>query len=344
MKKVLVTGAAGRVGANVCMRLSEEGALVRAMVLPGDPLAGRLKGLKNVEIVEADLTNQESVTAAVDGVTHIIHLAVQMIRGNTPFDQFYEINAFGTLRLLLAAAQMGNIERFVLASTDGTYRPGDINRENPIKETSPQLPADHYGTGKYVGEVLLRNICYQYDIPWSIIRFATVISPEESLRFYRYGYMKFILDLENKGRDSHLWPLFEAAPGMAGILTKNVPEKDDPGVNLTGPKGPWTLHVADVRDITQGVMLAYGHPKALGEDFLIAGPQTTAYDEATRILKKHLGIPVYNVEMPVTWNLDMDITKAKTVLGYDPQWPYEKMLLAGIDALENGPKGFIPVR
>lgn len=344
MKKVLVTGAAGRVGANVCLKLSEAGVAVRAMVLAGDPLTKRIEGLPNVEIFEADLLEQDSVNAAVHGVTHIIHLAVQMIRGNTPLEKFYDINAFGTLRLLLAAIQQDTLERFVLASTDGTYRPGDINRENPIKESSQQLPGDHYATGKYVGEVFLRNIGFQYGLPYSIVRFATVISPEESLRFFRYDHMMSLLGLESKEKDSHLWPLFEAAPGMSRIIEKNVHAEGNPAINCIGPKGPWTLHVADVRDITQGVLLAYDHPKALGEDFLIAGPRTTAYDEAARILNKHLNVPTFDVQMPVTWNLDMDITKAKQILGFEPIWSYEKMVETGLDAMKTGSKDFIPVK
>ena len=105
MKKVLVTGAAGGGGADVCLQLSNRGTQVRAVVLPGDPFVCKIKGLPHVEIVEADLTDMQSVTEAVEGCTHFIHLAAQLIRGNTPYDMFYEINAFSTLRLLLAAVQ-----------------------------------------------------------------------------------------------------------------------------------------------------------------------------------------------------------------------------------------------
>lgn len=342
MEKVLVTGAAGRVGANVCLKLSESGQLVRGMVLPNDPLAKKLVGLPNVEIVEANLTDQESISRAVKGVTSIIHLAAQLGRGITPVDKYYDINAFSTLRLLNAASEEGILKRFVLASTDGTYRPGDLTRKNPIKETSQQLPGDHYGTGKYLSEVILRNMAFQFDIPYTIIRFATVISPEESLNYFRYEYMKTLLELAYKGRDSHLWTLFVGQPDMAAILREKVPAKDNPAVSFIGPSGPWSLHVADVRDITQGVLLAFENPKALGEDFLIAGPETTMYDEASKIITKYLNVPCYEVNMPITWRLDMDISKAKTILGYKPEWSFEKMLSFGIDAIKNGVKGFIP--
>lgn len=342
MKKVLVTGAAGRVGANVCLQLSNRGTQVRAVVLPGDPFVCKIKDLPHVEIVEADLTDMQSVTEAVKGCTHFIHLAAQLIRGNTPYDVFYEVNAFSTLRLLLAAVQNCEIERFVLASTDGTYCPGSLTRENPIKETNKQLPGDHYGTGKYLGEVILRNLAFQYDIPFSIVRFATVVSPEESLNCYRYEYVMRLCELGKKGKDCHLWPLFQGQPDMGEILRKTVPAEGNPALRLTGPKGLWTMHCADVRDIVQGVLLAYEHPKALGEDFMIAGPRTTSYGEACEIFER-LGVTKgWDVEFPVTWLLDMDITKARTVLGFEPQWTFEKMVQSGLDMEKKGPEGFIP--
>ncbi len=52
-----------------------------------------------------------------------MHLAARLIRRH-PVDQFYDVNAFGTLRLLDVVNAGGPIERFVLASSDGTYRPG----------------------------------------------------------------------------------------------------------------------------------------------------------------------------------------------------------------------------
>lgn len=344
-RKLLVTGAAGRLGANVCYQLSLRGEDIRAVVLPGDTFKSKLEGMPGVEIYECDLTDMESIRGAVKDCTHIIHLAALLMRGNVPFDKMYEINAFSTLRLILASAvEQGTLEKFVLASTDGTYGPAMPNREIPIKEETKQFPADHYGTGKYLGEIILKNLAYQYDFDYSIVRFATIISPEEILTHFRYANIKGTFDLAKKGRDSHIWPMFVGQPDMAKILAE-VDGTGNPAIIPRGPTGEWITHMADVRDIAQGVLLALYMKEANGEDFLIAGPYATTYTEAAELFKKY-GIVdrIVEVDLPYTWDLSMDITKAQKVLGFKPIWTMEKMIQCALDAKENGPKDFIPAR
>lgn len=345
MKKVLVTGASGRVGANVVRRLTLEGTPVRAMVMPNDPMANKLIGMPHVEIVEADMGDQAAITRAVDGCTHVIHLAVQLVRRNTPVDRFFDINSFGTLRLLEGVVAQGGVERFVLASTDGTYRPGDPT-EVPLKENSPQLPGEYYGTSKLLGEVIMTNWAAQYDIPYSIVRFATVLSPEEGLRYFRYESVLEILSRAYLGKDSNLWQLFAGRPDMAEILKAHVPAQGNPGVSLVGPEGePWSMHVVDVRDVVQGVLLAYSHPAAANDDFFIAGPYPTTFREGSEVISRAFGVPAFEVTMPCNWRLEMDITKARTKLGYAPQWTFEQIVAAGLAEERNDRDAdFIPNR
>ena len=267
------------------------------------------------------------------------------MRGDVAYDRMYEINAFSTLRLILAAAtEQGTLQKFVLASTDGTYGPAMRNREIPIRIGTRQFPADHYGTGKYLGEILLRNLAYQYEFDFSIVRFSTIVSPEEIVVHFRFGELKSILSLAAKGKDSHVWPMFVGQPDMMKILEK-VDDTGNPAVVPIGPQGEWIMHNADVRDIVQGVLLALYQQEANGEDFLIGGPAPIPYSEGAEILKKY-GIVdrIVPIELPVTWDLSMDISKAQKLLGFKPVWTMEKMVECALDAEANGPKGFIPAR
>jgi UDP-glucose 4-epimerase len=300
------------------------------MVMPNDALAGKLDGITNVEVAKADLADFDAIRRAVTGVTHIVHLAAQLVRGSTPVDQFYDINAFGTLRLLEAAGQLGGLKRFVLASTDGTYRPGRP-AEVPLTETSPQEPAEAYGTSKLLGEVILRNVATQYGIPWSMVRFATVLSPEEALSMFRYGSTKSVLDRAELGTDTNIWQLFVGHPPLAEILKRSVPANGNPAVSVVGPDGvPWSIHLADVRDVVDGVLLALRHPQALGEVFNIAGPEPTNYDEGARLIGDALCLPSYRVTMPTDWRLEVDISKARRLLGFKPAWTFSKMVATAI--------------
>lgn len=345
MKKVLVTGASGRVGANVVRKLVLDGTPVRAMVMPNDPMASKLSGLRGVEIVEADMGDQAAITRAVDGCSHIIHLAVQLVRRSTPVDRFFDINALGTLRLLEGVVAQGGIERFILASTDGTYRPGDPT-EVPLKETSPQLPGEYYGTSKLLGEIIMKNWAAQYDIPYSIVRFSTVLSPEEGIRYFRYESVLEILSRAYLGKDTNLWQLFAGQPDMAAILKEQVPADGNPAVSLVGPTGePWSMHVVDVRDVVDGILLAAIHPAAVNDDFFIAGPYPTTFREGSSVIANAFGAPAYEVSMPRDWRLEMDITKARTILGYDPKWTFEKIVAAGkAEAISGKTADFIPNR
>ena len=71
--KVLVTGATGRAGANICRQLVERGDAVRALARPGAD-TGPLSAL-GVEIVNGDVTDAEDVRRAAAGCDAAIHCA-----------------------------------------------------------------------------------------------------------------------------------------------------------------------------------------------------------------------------------------------------------------------------
>ncbi|TDD70740.1 NAD(P)-dependent oxidoreductase [Jiangella aurantiaca] len=319
--RVLVTGATGRVGANMVRRLVTAGADVKAMVLPGDPLRSKLSPFPDIEIVEADLGDQPAIDAACKNVTHVVHLAAQLIRGDTPVDRFYDVNAFGTLRLLEGVVHAGGpIERFVLASSDGTYRPG-APPAVPLTEDAPQEPADYYGTGKLLGELILRNHAAQYDIPFSITRFATVVSPEEAGDMFRLGFWRRVLSWQALGKDCHIWQLFDGQPNLLKILDAQAGEAaGDTAVGLTGPDGaPWTLSLLDVRDAVDGLYLALTEPEAVGHAFNLAASRPTSHDEGAAVIADAYGVPKLMIEMPMAHHLELDIRRARTMLGFEPR-------------------------
>ena len=112
--KVLVTGATGFVGEAIVHELRAQGRAVRALVR--DPRrAGRLQSW-GVELAVGDVTDSDSISAAVTGCTHVIHL-VAILRGSDA--DFVRVMTGGT-RNVLAASHEAGIERFVLMSALGT--------------------------------------------------------------------------------------------------------------------------------------------------------------------------------------------------------------------------------
>jgi uncharacterized protein YbjT (DUF2867 family) len=111
---VLVTGGTGFVGPKVVHALRAQGRDVRALVRRLESGA-RLAGW-GAELVIGDVTDPESLRAAANGCTHVVHL-VAIIKGSPV--EFHRIMTQGT-KDVLAAARDAGVERFVLMSALGT--------------------------------------------------------------------------------------------------------------------------------------------------------------------------------------------------------------------------------
>jgi nucleoside-diphosphate-sugar epimerase len=115
--RVLITGAAGKVGSRLTKRLAVRGDQVRALVRdPGR--AAELQG-RNVEIVRGDLLDYGSLDAAVEGVDAVVHCAALFFPGPAS-EQGHAVNELGTQRLAELARAVG-VKRFVFLSTGLVY-------------------------------------------------------------------------------------------------------------------------------------------------------------------------------------------------------------------------------
>jgi dihydroflavonol-4-reductase len=110
----LVTGATGHIGNVLVRKLLKRGEKVRALVLP-DESREPLKGL-DVEAVQGDVLNLESIIKSLRGVKGIFHLAgvISIMPGPNPFIR--RVNVEGTKNLLRAAKETG-VEKVVYTSS-----------------------------------------------------------------------------------------------------------------------------------------------------------------------------------------------------------------------------------
>ncbi len=133
---VLVTGAAGEMGSRLVHRLLKEDWRVRGLVLPGDPLRERLTA-SGCEIVEGDVRDPGSLTAAVDGADAVVHAAaVILARDKRILDA---VNRQGTANMVAAAAA-AQVRHFVYVSSASV--------------TYPRLTP--YGRSKLLAEAFVR--------------------------------------------------------------------------------------------------------------------------------------------------------------------------------------------
>jgi dihydroflavonol-4-reductase len=110
----LVTGATGHVGNVLVRKLLERGEKVRALILPGESRES-ISGL-NVEAVDGDVLNLDSVFESLRGVKGIFHLAgiISIMPGLNPFVR--KVNVDGTKNILRAAMEKG-IGKFIYTSS-----------------------------------------------------------------------------------------------------------------------------------------------------------------------------------------------------------------------------------
>jgi nucleoside-diphosphate-sugar epimerase len=174
--KILVTGAAGRVGRYVLDELRDWHEVTAADIRP--PATGASRN------VELDITDLNSCRELVAGVEAVIHLAAIPNPLHDPPERVMRINTLGLWNMLQASAEAG-VQRFVQASTDSALgfvfrRQALLPLSLPIDEDHPLRPQDPYGLSKAIGE----SICWSFAQGWGIetvcVRICRVIFPDDT--------------------------------------------------------------------------------------------------------------------------------------------------------------------
>jgi dihydroflavonol-4-reductase len=150
MRKALVTGANGFIGANVVRALLAHGEDVRAFVRPGSDR--RSLAELPVEVTEGDLRDPASVHRAVAGCARVYHVGADYRLWARDPRELYDTNVRGTIHVLDACRALG-VERVVHTSTVGTI--GLSALPAACGETTPLAPGQisgHYKRSKLEAE------------------------------------------------------------------------------------------------------------------------------------------------------------------------------------------------
>jgi len=340
--KALITGITGRIGANLAAALMKKGYEIRGLVMPNDPKAQKARRL-GVEIVEADLGDAEKVARAVDGVDVVAHLAAQIMQGNTPADRMYVVNTLGTANLLEGALKARRpIQRFLLVSTDQTYSPF-VTERTVFYEDHPQKPLDIYGLGKFLSEQIGLEYYREYGLPVTIVRYTSVVAGDEPLVIWSPTWLSITLDLSTAaGR--RVWFGADKAEAALQVARDLKAASPNAACGFTDPQGTsWALPFTDVRDCVQGTLLALENPAAIGDAFNLAGPAPVAAVPAAQLIAQHTERPYREVRLPFLWSFYPSSHKARTILGYNPQYDFPKMI-EGALALRRGEDVGVDVR
>ncbi len=259
--KVLVTGGAGFLGANLCEALALRGARVTALdgfLFGGGANVANLLGIE-VELVRADI-REVDLRPLCEGVDVIFNLAAQTSHMGGQRDPLADIavNAVAQVRLIQAAREAAPNAVVVHASTRQFYgRPIRL----PVDETHPVAPPDANGVSKFAGE--------QY---W-MIEHRTAGRPVVSLRLTNcYGPRLRIRD---------------ARQTFLGIWLRCVLEERP--FEVWG--GDQLRDMTYVDDVTEAFLLAAATPAAHGRVFNLGGVPPQSLREIADLTVRIAGAP-----------------------------------------------------
>jgi nucleoside-diphosphate-sugar epimerase len=319
-KKVLVTGANGCAGSNLCKKLISQGYQVRALVRPSSNLMF-LNG-KDVELVYGDLAISEPLPVeAFKGVETVYHIAAAFRIEGVPENYFYDVNVGGTQRVLDASLK-ADVGRFVHCSTIGVL--GDITNP-PANEMTSYKPNDIYQETKTEGEKLALAFHKEHKLPLTVVRPATIYGPTD-LRLLKLF----------KTIDKGVFVMI--GPGISSMHLIYIEDLTD-GIILAGERdeavgetfilaGNEPIRVKELVNMVAEVL-----DKSIPRINIPLAPVMLAAKLTHKIFVP-LGIepPIYPRRLDFfVKNREFDISKARSVLGFSPKVDLKTGLACTVD-------------
>jgi len=169
---ILITGAAGGIGAMLRPRLARPDRTLRLLDI-ADLTAGPAE-----EVVRASVTDMDAMTAACGGAAAVIHLAG--ISGEASWEDILQANIQGTY-VAFEAARRAGVRRVVFASSN--HAAGFSPRESfPVPDYAFPAPDTYYGVAKVTGEALAALYHYRYGMDTICIRILSCFEKPRSAR------------------------------------------------------------------------------------------------------------------------------------------------------------------
>jgi len=172
LKKILVVGGAGYIGAHVAYLLQENGYGVRIYDDFSNGLKTRIEG-KFSDVVIGDVLDRQTLISVCEGIDAVIHLAAKKAVGESVDDplKYYENNVGGTLNLLGAMSLKG-VKKIVFSSTAAVYAPSE---KLSITESDLTEPLSPYGQTKLLSEKLISAVAKAENLSAISLRYFNVV-------------------------------------------------------------------------------------------------------------------------------------------------------------------------
>ncbi len=304
----LVTGAAGFIGSNLCEAILKLGYRVRAL---DDLSTGKQANVDlfidnpNYEFIKGDIKDLDTCMKACEGVDYVLNQAAW---GSVPrsleMPLFYCLNNIqGTLNMMEAARQQG-VKKFVYASSSSVY--GD----------EPKLPKKEGVEGNLLSPYALTKRC---DEEW-----AKQYTMHYGLDTYGLRYFNVF------GRRQ------DPNGAYAAVIPKFIKQLLDGEVPTINGDGKQSRDFTYIENVIEANLKACLAPhEAAGQAFNIA------YGGREYLIDIYYGLTeAFGVDTEPNFGPDRkgdikhsnaDISKARELLGYNPDWSFERGIKAAIE-------------
>jgi dTDP-L-rhamnose 4-epimerase len=337
---VLVTGGAGFIGSHLVDALVEQGHRVRVL----DALVSQVHGDDGVaqytnsaaEFVRADVCDRAAVDAALEGIEVVFHEAAEVGVGQSMYEieRYVRANDLGTAVLLEAVlARRSQLQKLVVASSMSIYGEGAYTCEQcgavapqlrsaeqlrdrrwevecptcgkelspvPTTEEKPLFPTSIYAVTKQDQEQFCLAVGRSYGIPVVALRYFNVYGPRQALS--------------------------NPYTGVCAIFSARLLNGNPPMIFEDGEQTRDFVHVSD---IVRANLLALESDRANYQAINVGTGVPTSVTEVSNLLAQGLGLDIEPQIVAKYREGDIrhcvaDISKAKSLLGYEPRVTLEQ--------------------
>ncbi|MBN2564686.1 MAG: SDR family oxidoreductase [Candidatus Eisenbacteria bacterium] len=305
MSATLITGGAGFIGSHLAQRLIELGHSVRILDNFSTGRRENLSGFeRDVELIEGDIRDEDTVRRAVEGVDVVLHEAAlaSVPRSVESPASSHDVNATGTLNVLIASRDAG-VRRLVYASSSSVY---GNTPSLPKREDMTPSPESPYAVSKLAAEHYCGVFSSLYHIECVSLRYFNVFGPRQ----------------DPDSQYAAVVPLFVAAL-MRG---------ERPIIYGDGEQSRDFTYVGSVVDANLAAIDSDG---VAGEVLNVACGRTTTVNVLLSALQGIVGTSIEARHVPEragdVRHSFADVTKAERLLGMTSRVPFEEALARTVE-------------
>lgn len=308
-RRVLITGGLGFVGSTLAIRLATAGArvtIVDAMIpeyggnlFNVEPVRGR------VAINFGDICDRLAMNWLVRGQDYVFHLAGQVSHVMSQTDPFADIefNIKGTAVVMEALRHHNPTAKVVFTGTRGQYGSASTL---PVAETAPTNPRAIYEISNLTAEKIIQVYHQTHGIPAVLLRLTNIYGPRAQMKHSQYGVVNWFVRQALDGEPIRVF-------GTGRILRDFV----------------------YVDDCVDAILAAATCGAADGDVFNVGWDRPTSFLDLARALERlcpgcSWHFAPFSAERAAQEPGDFysDITKIRTVIGWEPTTPLDEGLTA----------------